>query len=315
MLRHGDRAQRPAGGDQQWTHPNTYTIPGLIRSGFANVGMHVRSIQGEATVTCSRRLLESLCTVASVAQALMQQGAAKLRSQLDGFKSLVLNRFYDSTPMFLRFGRFESKLSTQARYLKPVEPVAGGYVRWKTIPYEEYKKLHPNSAPQMGVLEVNASSSLLAYASWDDEQEGEQWESTLQQHTQEVIFPPALLQRGTSSCIYGAAETSSPSFSIAELKKWAAASPDHVAILNDCPDNSKPNGRAKKAMAAALPEDNILVESYAGCVVHKLHGFLTKVIGEDKLVGHVHACQVVLNIEQRRSTLQGAFFASTRPRA
>ena len=76
-------------------------------------------------------------------------------------------------------------------------------------------------------------------------------------------------------------------------------------ILRDCPDNCSSNLRCKRATAAQLPQ-TVLYDLFAGCAVHKLHGFVTRTIGEDKVVGHTHACQFVLGIQNRRSTLIGA---------
>ena len=120
------------------------------------------------------------------------------------------------------------------------------------------------------------------------------WETSFALSEQEITQAPAILQRTSASCIHGAVEEASPSFSAAALSAWAEAEPARVGVLSDCPDNLGANKRNKKAVAASLPP-NVLYDVYTGCCVHRLHGFVTKVIGEDKVVGHVHACQFVLN--------------------
>ena len=55
------------------------------------------------------------------------------------YMAAILNRGYDSTPEFLRFGRLQTVLAEKARYLKRIEPPPGvvlGYDRWRTISYE-----------------------------------------------------------------------------------------------------------------------------------------------------------------------------------
>ena len=71
--------------------------------------------------------------------------------------------------------------------------------------------------------------------------------------------------------------------SVARLVDWAREDAGRVAILNDCPDNAKSNGRAKKYTASLLPA-NCLFDVNSCCAVHKLHGFLTKTIGEENVV-------------------------------
>ena len=46
--------------------------------------------------------------------------------------------------------------------------------------------------------------------------------------------------------------------------------------------------------------------THTGCASHKLHGAERKIVKEDKVVGHVHACQFVLGIQNRRAALLGA---------
>ena len=72
--------------------------------------------------------------------------------------------------------------------------------------------------------------------------------------------------------------------SVARLVDWAREDAGRVAILNDCPDNAKSNVKAKKYTASLIPA-NCLFDVNSSCAVHKLHGFLAKTIGEEKIVG------------------------------
>lgn len=152
----------------------------------------------------------------------------------------------------------------------------------------------------MGVLEVFAQSAVVGHSDGPG----------LETHVQESICPPCLLQRPSASCIYAATESASPVLTFQVLKQLALENPDKVIILSDVPDNAKANVRGKKYMSEELRAvPNLLYDSMSGCCVHKLHRFIAHVTGEEKVVGHVHACQFVMGIESRRRTLEGALRA------
>jgi len=128
------------------------------------------------------------------------------------------------------------------------------------------------------------------------------WESTVQQEHQPLLVAPCILERGTADCTYGAVDQASPAFSLSGMQKFASSHPDNIVIVADCPDNSKPNGRCKRATADALPP-NVLYDLFSVCAVHKLHGIVSKTISEDRFAGHIHATQLVLSIQTRRNAL------------
>ena len=94
----------------------------------------------------------------------------------------------------------------------------------------------------------------------------------------------------------------SGAFNVEGLKKLARDDPSRVVALVDNPDNLKANFRMKKSIAQDLPE-NVLYDLNCGCVVHLLHTLISTIVKEDKVVGHVHACQFVLGIQTRRVAL------------
>ena len=111
----------------------------------------------------------------------------------------ILNRGYDSTPEFLRFGRLQTVLAEKARYLKRIEPppgVVSGYDRWRTISYEEYRRENPRAAPQMGIVEMFATRMEFGLGSYDDAAESSSGAETLKIETQQVTNPPAMLEKG-----------------------------------------------------------------------------------------------------------------------
>ena len=157
----------------------------------------------------------------------------------------------------------------------------------------------------MGVLELFATRMEFGLASYDDAAESSSGAETLKIETQQVTNPQAMLEKGNASCTYGGLERAELAMSVARLVDWARQDAGRVAILNDCPDNAKSNVRAKKYTASLLPA-NCLFDVNSCCAVHKSHGFLTKAIGEEKVVGHVHAVQFVLNLRHHRVVLHGA---------
>ena len=112
-------------------------------------------------------------------------------------------------------------LASHARYLKKVDPEPGApgqYPRWKTITYAEHKALHPNSSPQMGVLEVFGQLAVLAHCEADDDGDGDI-------NVQECIYPLIVLQRANTSCIVDACDRASSALSMDALKAFAREDP------------------------------------------------------------------------------------------
>ena len=79
-----------------------------------------------------------------------------------------------------------------------------------------------------------------------------------------------------------------------------------MLLVNDCPDNCRANFRFNKRMLEEVGP-NVYYDELSGCVAHKLHIYSSKPIGEEKLVGHVHAAQTVLGITGRQKHLEDAF--------
>ena len=145
--------------------------------------------------------------------------------------------------MLLRFGQLQSVLASHARYLKKVDlgPGAlGQYPRWKTITFAEHKALHPNSSPQMFVLEVIGQLDVLAHCEADDDGDGDI-------NVKGCIYPPSVLQRPNASCIGDACDRASSALSMDALKAFAREDPSTIIIVGDVPDNWKANAVAISA--------------------------------------------------------------------
>ena len=143
VVRHGDLAQRDGtASGRPWVHKNTYTTRGVLQLGFNEVGAHAKTHRRNRGIDTSSKGLDALLTIAAAARKLCNAGAsAVMQKASEGTKYMaaILNRGYDSTPEFLRFGRFHTVLAEKARYLKRIEPPPGvvfGYDRRRTISYE-----------------------------------------------------------------------------------------------------------------------------------------------------------------------------------
>ncbi len=282
---------------------------GMLKLALNNIGFSAGTRAGEVGVSDSRRSVEALATAAAGVSSVFSKAEVRFRGEVDKSRALAINRFYDATPMFLKFGRLTSLIGS-SRYLKKVER-PGQPVRWTTISYEEWRKEHPNlGKPRMGVLDLFATRLQVGHCSGSvsassSSSPGSFDVQSAQCNFQEFHTPPPVIKSGTASCIYSAVDATSPSFSLASLSGWAAHDADRVCILNDCPDNARSNLRCKKATAEELP-GNMLYDMFCGCTAHKLHNSTVKVSGESKLVGHVHACSFVMSLASRRQQLQEA---------
>lgn len=301
VIRHGDRADTSAGGSAQpgtWTHGNTWTVPGLLRTAFSGVGGRQTRGSGENGVNSTRRGLEAMLSVAGIATKMFSDAFGALRNRMGGAACVVVTRHHDSTPLVLKFGRMEGHLAAHAKYLVLVDE-PGGWPQWKAVGFDEFRRQNPHRACNMGVLEVFGQSAVVGLA-------GTGADDGIRIEVHDAICPPCVLERPTGSCILAATEHGSPG-SVEGLKAIALADPEKVVLLSDVPDNCAANMRGKKFIASqmGLPR-NMLYDVSSGCCVHRLHRFISTAMGEDKLVGHVHAVQFVLGIHARRRLLERA---------
>ena len=216
---------------------------------------------GAASIDASRRSLESLVTTAGGARALHARGEVQMRSDLDSCKGFALNRFFDSTPVFLRFGKL-TDLAGSARYLKKIE-LPGRPPKWTTISYVEWRKENPRlRQPTSGVVELFATRMVLGHASFDDDPANAEWEESCKVSVQEFQIPPRITERNTASCLHATVEKAVPSFSVESLGRWSRDVPDGVCVLSDVPDNHSANMRYKRKTAKDLPR-NILYDAFS----------------------------------------------------
>ena len=238
--------------------------------------------------------------VGALVLAAWERAASQAESTAGGNKVTYVRRHHDATPMYLGFGSLHQQLQPQARYLRPLEADRpGGWVRWVTCTFEEFKKWQPRSRPQSGIFEVFGQDAEVTTAIGDGDHPDVK--------TQRRIYPPKILARGNASCIHsavGGASTSSLHFPVQKIKEMGTAG---IVFLDEIPDACKANKRHKSFVVDALKDtDGALINEHATCAVHGLHNIVTKTIGEGEFVGHLHAVQTVGSINQRRNQLMGA---------
>jgi hypothetical protein len=114
-------------------------------------------------------------------------------------------------------------------------------------------------------------------------------------------FPPVFLEKGNASTIHSAVESACGSLSIENLVELSERT---VVLYDETVDCGKPNLRRRGFVSfktRACPD--LLYQRSLGCTVHLLNRLVTKVIGESRTVGDVHAVQYVLRIASKRNSL------------
>ena len=321
IRRHGDKADRSVLSheprEQQCAHANTTTVGGLIRGAFEELGKGSVARAGEVAVDGGRRKLESLLSVASMVRRLFRRGSAQLYTRLynavaesEMSRGIVIERHFDSTPVFLRFGSLQGEVSQKARYLQLVTEevhVAGNSYerqRWKAIPYEEYRKLHPKASCHSGVVEVLGKTIDISNVTFCDSDAGN-WEDTYNVSKTRLILPPSIVESTSGSCTLRAMQLADPSWSYDRVHNLARR--NRLVCLSDMCDGGSGMTRLKHATALKFSDNPyVLYDEYSSCFGHILHNDIARLLKEDEIVGHAHAVTVVLNLNQRRDQLLGA---------
>ena len=165
-------------------------------------------------------------------------------------RAVVILRHADSTPVHVSFGELQAELQQAARYFRPVthiDPVTGVQaLGWQTVSYDEYRRLHPQSRPRAGVLELLAMHG--SVVSTPACPEGEVAPLMIQR----TIVPPVFIESTAASCVCLAVNTVDPSLSNANALRTARAA--GCVIVSDTTDGCKANIRYKHATAAYFDE-------------------------------------------------------------
>ena len=136
-MRVGDFARRSweklkeARDDKKVAHPNTWSLPGLIKFAFQAVGKQVRTAFG---VDGAKGLLP-ISGVAAASVRLQRLRLLDFLGAITDRESVVISRHYDATPMRVGFNSAElvDKLAPIARYA--IKDTTTG--KFKCVPFKE----------------------------------------------------------------------------------------------------------------------------------------------------------------------------------
>jgi hypothetical protein len=108
VLRHGDQVSRSGGSVASApgirTHANTFTVEGLVRQGFLQVGERFGKSGVASGVDETRRGLECMLSVAGVGSQMFEHAEQNLiNSCRSGASAVVLQRHHDGTPIVLKY--------------------------------------------------------------------------------------------------------------------------------------------------------------------------------------------------------------------
>ena len=294
MLRHGDLSQVRRDKRQYVPHSNFWATQGYLKFAWDQVRMRGAAMRGPVGVTGSNRGLEALGTLATVWKSMQNANVIALRSQWLLGDAVFIRWHHDATPMLLQFGSLQGVLESVARYLIQVED-ARGFLVWKSLPYEEFKRLHPRASTNSGVLEVFGQLIDIFWSGSDlYGAEGHQ----------KVTVEPMLLKACNANCISDAAGRACHWLSFPGIEdlcgqvKWV--------FLGQFPDGVSSNLRQQAYWQKMLePIPNCLFTKGA-CWEHKLHRIAVKGTKESELIGHCHALHTVQSDTSRRIAIQSA---------
>ena len=120
---------------------------------------------------------------------------------------------------------------------------------------------------------------------------------------QRFIRAPVFVSRTNGSTLFEAIDFADASWSHSKILELATRT-DALVVVSDVPDNCRAVRRCKTKVADLFADiPNILYDEFAGCACHKLHNIMTRTVGEEAVVGNVHAVSYVLGVAQRRNQL------------
>ena len=185
---------------------------------------------------------------------------------------MVLTRFYDATPMRVRFGRLQTELQPHARYPFWSEVLG----KWLSVRLESYMIMtgRKKSMQRFGVVELFAQGATIHQTDEQGVLKGLQ-----------VLCPPSVLEQTNSSCIFSATEKASPTLSyqrLIDLSKQFS-----FLLFNEVPDACSANIRKKAATAEKCAVCGNILHADDKCGAHQCHRIVEK--KERLTIGHIFA--------------------------
>ena len=236
------------------SHPTQYTFSGVLLSAWNQLGA-MRTMR--TGLDHLHRELEVLTVVSSAAQRAQQTWLTDALKAImaDPDPVFVFTRWYDATPMRVRFGQMQAELSPHARYPYWNKDLG----RWVSLTLEQYRAMpdvRREIVMRYGVVEVLAQGLTLHQA----DQHGIVKASR-------VLCPPSILQRSNTSCIFSATEGAAPALAIPQLMELRHST--RFMLLNEVPDACAPNLRKKQATAKACAKAKSILHAGHNCCAHQ----------------------------------------------
>ena len=183
----------------------------------------------------------------------------------------MVTRFYDATPMRMRFGVLQHLIAPHARYPWYDKETK----RWIALTIDKFREQKGmRGVMRWGVLELFAQGITC-----------HQVLNSGITNAFRVFCAPSILQRGNTSCIYAATEKASESFTVERL--MALSSQLSWLVLNEIPDACKPNLRKKIAIEDKLKGCKNVLHVGCTCMAHQVHRIVEK--NERWSIGNIHA--------------------------
>ena len=201
---------------------------------------------------------------------------------------MVINRFYDCTPVRLRFGALTGQLQKHARYA--IKDEATG--RWHLVDFATYRKAHPQSDISYGVLDVFAHSLQVHVANTVDKTA----------HGYEFAAPVHILENGTASAIMGSTEQAFDHYSRSGVRDLCRSLP--WLIYQESADADSSNRRKRSCTLEDLPENGLGVEST--CCAHQGHRLVES--REKLVIGDVFAIWCAFSNHHNQNKILAQFW-------
>lgn len=275
------------------SHPNQWTLQGLLSTAYRNVGgmPHARagSSVGEIGETFSGRNLLALTTVASISCIAQRREVDKLIEDVrtNSIRSLVITSHYDSTPMAMLFGALQEIVMPHARYFHLNEVTK----KWEMKTLEQYTAIHKRGAPNMGVVEVLAQRMQIHY----------HHTGSHTTHSRDIIVPPRLLQNQNASTLFNAINTGVPQLSCASLLELSSSV--RFMLFTETPDNAACCKRKMIATANRMPQNIFFVAG--GCVGHHCYRVIGSLneLGDATTLGDIYTAKFMVHLASHYNSL------------
>ena len=271
-LRVGDQVNLTPGKRRRRLHPNTWTHRGVLRIAWRQVGRRYSLAKGKQPVGKSRRTLDCLVLLSSVAMRLAREQLQQWLQHLPCKNTLHIERHHDATPLLLTYGRFQGHVYPSAHYLHRTPDG-----KWLKLTYNELQQQFGSQKRKFdkGVLEFFAQTLTFHTANAE----------TAEPEAKVAVLMPCILSSANANVTAAAVDFHTPEFTMRSLEDTALTR--DLVTLSELPDNNNVNRRKRLLTAKGLPA-NVLYTP-GGCAAHLLQRGLSMTMREADIVGIAHA--------------------------